>query len=182
MPALKAWKLAAVVTALLLCPAASRAEGRTDGAEGSEIGHGGYQSAGSGPLSLEFNWGASLPVSGPLSGVSGVPLFVGLTASYWASDWFVIDASGAYNLSNKVVDLLVGPKFRTGFSPVAANLGVKAGAMFTGSAFAFGISPQLGVDVLVNRSLLFGLTYNLDLPLGFEGHTHRLGMNLGYRF
>ena len=66
--------------------ASAQEGGRTDGAEGSEQGKGGYEKpSGSGRVSLTLNWGASLPVGllAPLvgNGFTGAPLYLGGTVS-----------------------------------------------------------------------------------------------------
>jgi hypothetical protein len=173
--------LCIVTLASMLCASAAFAQerGRTDGPENSEWGKGGYDDPGGGQFSLEFNWGASVQ-----SFNAGPPLFVGLTASYWADDWFLLDVSGAYLFNNGIGEVLVGPRFRTAFYPVSGYLGLKAGAMFLpGFGLLFALSPQVGADILVNDKVILGLGYAADIPIGiFQGTAHRISMNFGYRF
>lgn len=177
-------RLAAVL--ILAAPAASFAQGRgrTDGPEGSEYGKGGYDSPGGGPVSLEVNWGASLQDKSTLRGVSqGSPLFVGVTASYWAYDWFLVDANADYLFDSQKINLLVGPRLRTQYFPLSFSVGLRAGAIVhKNDGVYFGISPQAGFDMLLGRRFLLGLGYAADIPVGIEGVAHRVFLNLGVRF
>ena len=171
--------LAGCLASLLLLPALAQAQqrGRTDGPEGSEIGKGGYRSPGEGPLSLALTWGASLP------GDPGPPLFVGLTGTLWLDEWFVFDVAPAYLANSQRFNLLAGPRFRTFGYPVSGSLGLHAGGIVTPEVgLRFGLSPNIGVEALVDRYLM-GLHYALDLPLGGDAAVnHRVFMNVGYRF
>lgn len=164
--------------ALFSLGALAQERGRTDGPEGSELGKGGYQRAGGGRYSLTLNWGASLQ-----DGKSSPPLFFGATGSFWADDWFVLDLSGSYLLNSGRLNLLAGPKLRTAFAPISGFIALQAGAMVVPeSGLRFGLSPQLGGDLMMGDHLLLGLGYALDLPIGGDGAGHRVFMNVGYRF
>lgn len=180
------------VALLALLPVSARAQerGRTDGPEGSEYGKGGYQDLNGGQFSLEFNWGAAVnQESSPAGAPEGPPLFLGVTASFWGDDWYQLDFTGAYVLDGGRVDLLVGPRFRTYGYPLSLHAGLKAGAIVIPEVgVRFGLSPQVGADLLVgNRDdIILGLAYALDIPLPAEAdggsNTHRVFMSLGYRF
>jgi hypothetical protein len=176
-----------VFAGLLVIPRAVQAQdrGRTDGAEGSEYGKGGYQRAGGGTrFSLELNWGAAIEGSSTEGfSTGGAPLFVGGTASYWSTDWFLIDLSGAYIFPSKKGEILLGPRFRSLSYPVSFTFAAKAGPIFIPNLGArFGISPQVGADLFMENRLLLGLSYAPDIALGSGGITHRISMNIGYRF
>lgn len=177
---------AAALAVLALAPlaAAQSTGGRTDGPEGAEVGHGGYTSQGGGKFSLALNWGASIQETQPLSGAGGTaPLFVGVTGAYWADDLFLLEVSGQYLLNNGRVNLLVGPKARTGFYPISLYIALKAGAILIPNAgLRFGLSPEIGADVLVRRKVMLGLGYAPDFAIGGNGTNHRIFLNLGYRF
>jgi hypothetical protein len=164
----------------LSTPVFAQSRGRTDGPEGSEYGKGGYNRLG-GNFSLAIDWGAAIESDNTYT---GSPLFVGLTASYWATDYFLLDASANYLLSSKKFDLLVGPRFRTVTWPVSFSVGFKAGPIFLpNNAVRFGISPQAGFDLLLERHLILGVGYAPDIPLGDGGGVaHRIFMTVGYRF
>jgi hypothetical protein len=159
----------------------AQSRGRTDGPEGSEYGKGGYSSLGSGYFSLAVDWGTSIESD---SNYSGTRMFVGGTLSYWGTDWFLVDLSGAYLFSSKKYDVLLGPRFRTATWPVSFNVGFKAGAIvLPDNQVRFGIAPQAGFDLLVERHLILGISYAPDIPLGDGGGVaHRIFMTIGYRF
>ena len=175
---------ALAVVSLASAAFAQNTGGRTDGAEGSEVGQGGYTSAGGGKFSLSLNWGASIQESQPLSGTGGTaPLFVGLTGGYWLDEQFVLELSGQYLLNNGRVNLLVGPKARTGFYPISLYVGLKAGAIFIPNAgLRFGLSPEVGADILIRRKFIMGLGYAPDFAIGYGNTNHRIFMNIGYKF
>jgi hypothetical protein len=170
--------------------ASAQERGRTDGPEGSEYGKGDYQGLNEHRFSLELNWGAAVNGESPPAGApEGPPLFLGLTASFWGDDWYQLDFTGAYVLDGGRVDLLVGPRFRTYGYPLSLHAGLKAGAIFIPEVgVRFGLSPQVGADLLVgNRDdIILGLAYALDIPLPARAdggsNTHRVFMNVGYRF
>jgi hypothetical protein len=131
-----------------------------------------------------LNWGASIQESPPLSGlVPGAPLFVGLTGAFWADELLILELSGAYLLNNGRVNILVGPKVRTGFYPISLYAALKAGAVIIptlGPRFA--ITPEVGADLLVRRKIILGLGYAPDIAFGGNGINHRIFMNIGYKF
>lgn len=187
---LRVWG-AVVLLAAMPLPALAQERGRTDGPEGSEYGKGGYSSARGGQrLSLELDWGAAVHQEAPpLDAPDGPPLFVGVTASFWADDWFLLDFSGAYIPDGGRVNVLVGPRFRTWGYPLSLHAGLKVGAIVIPEVgLRFGLSPQVGADLLMGHreNIILGLTYALDIPQPVEidggGITHRLFMSLGYRF
>ncbi len=167
---------------LLGAPALAVAQerGRTDGPENSEWGKGGYSRPGSNRFSLGLDFGAAIPSNS--FGAVRTPLYVGLTASYWAMDYFTLDFSPSYSFANDQTNLLLGPRFRTAGYPVSAFVGVKAGPMLVPGAVYFGISPSVGADLVLAEHILAGLAYNLDIPFGALGYVHRVGMTVGYRF
>lgn len=178
----------ALSLATLLCwasHASAQERGRTDGPEGSEYGKGGYDDGRGGPFSLEFIWGAAFYSSPtPRGAPEGPPLFVGLTGAFWADDWFQLELSGAYLFDGGRINALVGPRFRTAGYPVSLNAGLKAGGLvIPEEGFRFGISPQVGADIMLYRDrLLLGLNYAADIPLGGGSVANRVFMNVGYRF
>ncbi len=181
--------LALTLSVVFLAPAApafAQARGRTDGPEGSEFGKGGYERIGglSGRFSLELNWGAAVEGSSNEGfKTDGAPIFIGGTATYWAWDWFLLDVSGAYIVQSKKGEVLVGPRFRTLLFPVGLSVGLKAGPIFIPNlGTRFGISPQAGLDLVLAEHFVLGLMYAPDIAIGSGGVTHRVGMNVGYRF
>jgi hypothetical protein len=177
------WAGAVLLAALgFATPALAQSRGRTDGPEGSEYGKGGYRRlSGAEQFSLAIDWGAAIESD---SGYNGSPMLFGLTASYWGADWFLIDVSSNYLLSSKKFDLLVGPRFRTVTYPVSFSVGVKAGPIFLpNNSVRFGVAPQVGFDLLLERHAILGIAYAADVPLsGGGGVAHRIFMTIGYRF
>jgi len=162
--------------------APAQARERSEGLQGSEYGKGGSERIGvAQQFSLAFDWGVAIESDGQR--YNGAPLFLGLTASYWTTDWFLLDASANYLLSSKKFDLLFGPRFRTVTYPFSFVVGLKAGPIFfNDSSVRLGISPQAGFDLVLQHLVLLGLSYAPDIPLGDGGVSHRILMSIGYRF
>ncbi len=162
--------------------------GRTDGAEGSEQGKGGYEKvSGSSRFSLRVDWGAAIPIgtAPPLSGssVNGAPLYLGGTATLWLFDWFLLDAQGSHSFDRGRTNIFIGPRFRTTTWPVAASVGLRAGAIIDPSfGLRFGLSPVVGVEMIFLKHLLLGLEGSVDIPIGSSSSSLRIGLNIGWRF
>jgi hypothetical protein len=151
--------------------------GRTDGPEGSEYGKGGYSSPGG---ARDFSLGLSFD-----GGRYGPPLFGGVTATFWPSDWVVFDLSGAYVASGRRYNGLAGPRFRVPFFyPMALSAGFQAGVMVLKDAgVRFGVSPNAMLEFEVTRRALVGLGYAFDVPVSEgAGVVHRVFLSAGYRF
>jgi hypothetical protein len=177
---------AAALAAAVIAPLSAYAQerGRTDGPEGSEYGKGGYSRVSDSRFALELNWGAAFAAEVSRADPSSPPLFLGATASFWGADWYQFDFSGNYVFQTGQVNLLAGPRFRTYGWPLSFNAGLKAGAFIVpDEGFRFGISPQVGVDMLMARErVVLGLGYALDIPFAAHGIMNRVFMNVGYRF
>ncbi|MBM7114223.1 hypothetical protein [Archangium primigenium] len=178
------WGIAlGVVCGLLPEDSWAQRRGRTDGPERSEYGRGGYSRQSSPRFSLTFDWGAGFAAEQSRLRSGGPPLFIGGTASFWGADWYQFDVSGNYVLQNGLVNVLVGPRFRTYGLPVSFYAGLKAGAFLVpDEGLRFGLSPQVGVDLLPRGPFLIGLGYALDVPIASHGITNRLYMNVGFKF
>lgn len=173
---------AAISVACASSAFAQNTGGRTDGPEGSEIGQGGYTSAGGDRFSLALNWGASVQDAQPLI-PNSAPLFVGVTGSWWADQILLLEISGQYLANNNRVNLLVGPKVRTGFWPVSLYAALKAGIIVIPSAgVRFGLAPEIGADLLIKRKVTLGLGYAPDIAIGGAPVNHRIFMSIGYLF
>ncbi|MBU8899295.1 hypothetical protein DRW03_04660 [Corallococcus sp. H22C18031201] len=176
----------ALLAAAVPLTAGAQSRGRTDGPEESEYGKGGYGDNRRG-LSLQLDWGAAInSVKPPRGAPEGPPLFVGATLSLWGDDWYQLDASAAYVFDGGRFIGMIGPTFRTWGWPLTFTAGLKAGAIVSpkGDGLRFGISPQVGAEFLLGDSerIVLGLHYSPDIPIGGDGVTHRLYMNVGYRF
>lgn len=178
------WGMALGAVCLVLPEDAwAQRRGRTDGPEGSEYGRGGYSRHSDTRFSLTFDWGAGFSAQTSRLRSGGAPLFLGGTMSFWGADWYQFDVSGNYVLQNGVVNVLAGPRFRTYGAPISFSVGLKAGAFLVpNEGLRFGLSPQVGVDLLTRSPLLLGLGYALDVPIASHGITNRLFMNVGFRF
>ncbi|NVI97697.1 hypothetical protein HV824_06140 [Myxococcus sp. AM009] len=177
----------AMLAATVPLTASAQSGGRTDGPEESEYGKGGYSGPGGRSVSLQLDWGAAINSRKPPRGApEGPPLFVGATLSLWGADWYQLDVSGAYVFDGGRFVGMVGPRFRTWGWPLVFTAGLKAGAIVIpeGEGLRFGISPQLGAEILLGdrENILMALNYTPDIPIGGGGVTHRLGMSVGYKF
>ena len=157
--------------------------GRTDGPEGSEIGHGGYTRSMNGTFALGLDFGGSLAVISPLGGIPGAPIYVGGTASAWLMDWFVMDLAVNHALNTQTTGALVVPRFRSWTWPVSVGGGLRAGAMFAPGAVRFALSPIFTMDMTFLKHLLMGLQVSYDIPVGGGLASQlRIGINIGWRF
>jgi hypothetical protein len=167
-------------------PSVAQERGRTDGPEGSEYGKGGYSSPGGArDFSLSLQFGGALQSDQSDGGRYGAPLFGGITATFWPSDWVLFDLSGAYVASGRRYNGLAGPRFRVPFLyPVALSVGFQAGVMVLKDAgLRFGVSPNAMLDFEVTRRFLVGLGYALDVPVSDNaGVVQRVFLSAGYRF
>ena len=172
-----ALRVLCLLAAVFAVPALAQARGRTDGPENSEWGKGGYSRQGGGRFSLTFNWGAAFE-----SGDASPPLYAGGTASYWADDLIIGDATVLYLADTKKTEFMIGPRFRTPTYPVGFSLGLKAGAaVHSGDSVRFLLSPQLGMDFALADHVLLGLVTAADVAVG-QGTAFRVGMDIGWRF
>ena len=178
---------AAVIPMMVPQGAEAQKRGRTDGPPGSHIGAGGYESAGFHRFSAELQFGAAWSNRAPLAGTdTGPPISLGAAFSVWGDDWIRMDLSVHHLFHNEQTLFLVGPRFQSGFWPISASAGLKAGmAWVPGLGPRFAISPQIGAEMLLGDSLLLGIGWALDIPMSNEASlalTHRPHMNLGLRF
>ena len=174
------------VLAIAAAPCVAQESGRTDGPEGSEYGKGGYSSPGGArDFSLSLQFGGALQSDQSDGARYGAPLFGGITATFWPSDWVVFDLSGAYVASGRRYNGLAGPRFRVPFFyPMALSAGFQAGVMVLKDAgVRFGVSPNAMLDFEVTRRVLVGLGYALDVPVSDgAGVVQRVFLSMGYRF
>lgn len=180
----RSWVVGVLVSALAPSVALAQPRGRTDGPEGSEYGKGGYSGASDGRFGLTFDWGAAVV---PEALDDDPPLFVGVTATYGADEWYALDLSGAYLFGAERFNLVLGPRFRSWGAPLTFNAGLQAGAIFLNNdQLRFGLVPKAGLELAVgdNENILAGLNYALDIPLTGEGDdlAHRFFMSVGVRF
>jgi hypothetical protein len=179
------WRGAALAALALPLLAGAQDRGRTDGPEGSEYGKGGYQRVGAGRFGLSAEFGGAFTDWGPLDGVRrGPPLTLGLTGAWWAEDYLLLEASAALLMDSSRVNLFVGPRLRTPTWPFSLSVALKAGPILDPDrGLTFGVSPQLGADMLLGNRVQLGLNYALDLGVGSGTRpANRVFMNLGYRF
>lgn len=177
----------------LLAPLTATAQerGRTDGPEGSEYGKGGYSTArGDGPFSLQLEWGAAV-TEGVSERHDGPPLYTGLTLTFWGEEWLGLDLSGTYLFDGQRLNVVAGPRFRTWGYSVSLHLSLKAGVInipdeeLSGDGTVrFGLVPEVGGDFYIDEGqhLWVGLAYSPDIPIGGGEVSHRIGMNVGYRW
>jgi hypothetical protein len=136
-----------------------------------------------GKFSLAIDWGASFATNAPVALVAGAPLYLGGTLSFWVSDWFLLDLDVSHAFNNQRTALLSGPRFRTLTLPLSASIGLRAGVIFEPHVPArFGLSPIAAVDMLLVRHVLLGLEGCVDVPVGGNGVSVRVGLKVGWRF
>jgi hypothetical protein len=181
----KVLAIASLAALLAASPSHAQSRGKTTGPEGSEIGKGGYEpaSGGTGAFSLQVDGGGAFPTEGSFS----PPLFVGVTGTYWGSEYYRLDLSANYVPANDDVDVweaLVGPSLRMILYPMGLSLGVQAGAYLPTEGDArFVLSPRAGLDFLVEEHLQLGLNVNYDFTVGDSDLSIvRTYLSLGYRF
>ncbi len=134
-----------------------------------------------GRFSAALHAGASLPDHD--LNPDGHPLLIGLTASYWVSEWLIFDASPTYMFDSGKLNLLAGPRFRLGLGPVGVHLGLQAGVVLREPlAPRIAVSPQAGVDTLLSGRYIVGVGYAGDLTFVAGTLKHRFFATLGYRF
>jgi hypothetical protein len=160
--------------------------GTTTGPEGSEVGKGGYVSGpgGLGGFSITADGGGVIVTSGPQL---GTPLFAGLTASYWAEEFYRIDLSGYYIPDSKVPlwGALIGPSFHTTTWPIAFSIGFQVGLIIpnSGTGVDFMVSPRVGMDWITQSHFQLGVFANWDINVAhYDGSFIRIGLSIGYRF
>ena len=178
--------LLAMASLLAAGPALAQDRGRTDGPEGSEIGKGGYvpASGGVGAFSLQLDGGGAFLTKGPQF---SPPLFAGVTATYWGTEYYRFDVSGAWISANDAIDIweaLAGPSFVVWTYPMSFSLGLQAGAQIPTQGDAqFILSPRAGLDFFAESHVKVGLNFNYDIVLADTDRSiMRVYLNLGYRF
>jgi len=159
---------------------AQRQGGRTDGPEGSEVGHGSYTAPTVGRFSLAVDGGANFAMS---SADKRSAPYVGGSLSYWMTDWSSLSLQANYAFNTERVMVLIGPSFRTDTWPVSFTIGLKAG-MAHDTRTQFALSPELGMDMLVAQRFIIGLLGAWDIPVvdGLKFSQVRIGLQLGWRF
>ena len=154
--------------------------GRTDGPEGSEFGKGGYSGASDDLFTAEARFGAAISDLG-----NEAPIFFGLSLNYFVDYALSLEFSGNYLVESESGNILVGPRLRSGGSPLGLTGALKAGPYFLkGGSTRFALSPQVGVEVDASEKIVFGLHYAADIVFvpGSAELVNRVFMGLGYRF
>ncbi|MBX7116215.1 MAG: hypothetical protein K1X64_17940 [Myxococcaceae bacterium] len=179
---MRSFTLGVLAVVLLSGGAALAQQGRTDGPEGSEVGHGGYTSSMRGTFALGFDFGGNVPVTSSLL-TGAAPIYLGGTASAWVADWFVMDLAVNHAFNTQTTGALIGPRFRSWTWPVSIGGGLRAGAMFAPGAVRFALSPIFTLDMTFMKHLLMGLQASYDIPVGGGlAQQLRIGINIGWRF
>jgi hypothetical protein len=181
-----AWAVLALASLLAAAPSHGQERGKTTGPEGSEIGKGGYEPVAGDPgmFSIQLEGGGAFPQEGDSF---DPPLFFGATASFWGSEFYRIDLSGAFVPGTDEVDIwegMVGPLFRLLTYPMGFSLGVQAGVLVpTEGDTRFVLSPRAGLDLLPQSRLQLGIYANYDFTIGdVDRSILRTYLSLGYRF
>ncbi len=134
-------------------------------------------------VELALDFGASIADRGPLAGLDeGPPVFLGLTAGYAATEWLLLEGFGGWLANDSSVVLLAGPRLRTGYYPISASLGLKAGAVLLGTGLRFNLAPEVGAEMRIGGRGLLGLGYAVDFVPGDPVLYHRVYLRGGYWF
>lgn len=159
--------------------------GRTDGPEGSEVGHGGYvELRPRERFALSVDWGGTVVGN---ENVTTSASTVGATASFLPDDWLALDLSGEYLFDRDGVEILGGPRFILPGYPVGFSAGLKAGTLIwtpplQNTQGYFTLSPQAGLDLNVFDHVPMSLSYALDIPFGADEVINRFFVSVGYKF
>ena len=130
----------------------------TQGPEGSEFGQGGYEDSFN-----RFYVGADF---GSATFKESYSLIFGAHFGFMYDDWAAFELNGLYLPEyNKSYSILIGPRLRSVYEPVAFSFTLKAGS-YTNHKSYFMVSPGLGADFLVTDNFSTGLEIRHDYIIG----------------
>jgi len=149
--------------------------GRTDGAEGSELGKGGY----SGDVG-QWAVGAKL---GATSCKGCDSLLFGAHVDYGIDDWAILEMGfSLYPDADLSIASLAG-KFRTVWDPVAFYFLVGGEIGFGNSTSEFAVAIGAGADFLLNNKMEVGLGWKVNNFISdTAGDFSDITLNLTYKF
>jgi len=163
-------------------------EARTDGPEGSEVGHGGYPWQNRGQFYVEGMFGAAAVDIEPEGGgadVSQTDLVSGVSVGYLMEDWLSFQAGYGYIGGDQKTSLYsVGVRNLLSYEPINAFLSLDAELYSPDVGDThFGIAPGVGAEVMLNQHLRAGLRYQRDLIFADDNISiHRFAAHLQLRF
>ena len=142
-------------------------EARTDGPEGSEIGHGGYPWQETGHLYVEGMFGAAVLDIEPEAGgpdVSQTDLISGVSVGYMMEDWLGFQLGYGHIGGDQKTSLYsAGVRNLLNYEPVNAYLSLDAELYSPDVGDSrFGIAPGVGAEVVLTQWLRAGLRYQHD--------------------
>ncbi|MDP6039015.1 MAG: outer membrane beta-barrel protein [Candidatus Latescibacteria bacterium] len=149
--------------ALLLGGMAHAQTGRTDGAEESEFGKGGYPFGG--PLNrvyLNTAFGSGFFNTPGLSNTHTGFLY-GIDLGFEMDQWLGIQAGYAYLSDRDMSILSLGSRFAYTFEPFVYHVSLNAGLYAPDNGERnFGLAPGAGVDIIIHDRVRLGLEYKHD--------------------
>lgn len=176
-----------LIGAALSSPAAAQ-QARTDGPEGSEIGHGGYPWQTSGQLYIEGMFGAAVIDIEPEGGgedISQTDLISGVSVGYLMEDWLGFQVGYGYIGGDQKTSLYTaGVRNLLNYEPINGFLSLDA-ELYSPDAgdTRFGIAPGVGAEVMLNQHLRAGLRYQHDFIFADDNISiNRFSASLQFRF
>lgn len=149
--------------ALLFCGAASAQTGRTDGAEDSEFGKGGYPFGGKlNRVYINAAFGSGFFKTPGLANTRTGFLF-GADVGYEMDQWLGIQAGYAYLSDSEMSIFSLGSRFAYTFNPFSYHVSLDAGLYAPKAGERnFGLAPGAGIDIIVSDRVRLGLDYKHD--------------------
>jgi len=155
--------LITLTTTLILAGMASAQTGRTDGAEESEFGQGGYPFGG--PLNrvyLNTAFGSGFYNTSGLNNTNTGFLY-GLAFGFEMDQWLGIQAGYVYLSDRNMSIVSLGSRFAYTFAPFVYNVSLNAGIYAPDNGTRnFGLAPGAGIDIIVHDKVRIGLDYKHD--------------------
>ncbi|MED5415254.1 MAG: outer membrane beta-barrel protein [Candidatus Latescibacterota bacterium] len=178
------WVVVMLAFACVL-PAAAQ---RTDGPEGSEIGHGGYPWQERGQLFVEGMFGAAVvdvELTGVDEDVSETDLLSGVSVGYLMEDWLGFQLGYGYIGGDQKTSIYsAGVRNMLNYEPINAYLSLDAELYSPDSGDShFGIAPGVGAEVMLTQRLRVGMRFQHDFIFADDNISiNRFSANVQFRF
>ena len=170
---LRATAFVLALMAGLALEAAAAEPGRTDGAEGSEYGTGGYwRYRSGGRFFVEGYFGAAavdIEYDGAAPDFDATDLLGGVDLGYMVEDWLAFQLGYAH-IADQATDLFsLGMRSQYNLDPFGYyfSLGAELYAPDQGDT-QFGVVPGIGAEMLLGERVRVGLAYQHDFILADE--------------
>ena len=186
MPALCTWVI--VLAVVGLAGSTSAQQVRTDGPEGSEIGHGGYPWQERGQFYVEGMFGAAAVDIEPQGGgddSSQTDLLTGVSVGYLMDDWLAFQVGYGYIGGDQKTNLYTAG-IRNHFDAEPFNYYFSLDAELYSPDVGdskFGIAPGVGAEVVLSERLRAGLRYQHDFIFSNDNISiNRFSATVQFRF